>query len=80
MTAWLEARPDQTAQELLIEFQARYPGRYADRQMYTLQRYVLKWCKQEIQRSTCDVGSNSGMLNSYAPGNKSSEAIGNEVT
>ena len=80
MTAWLEARPDQTAQELLIEFQARYPGRYADRQVYTLQKYVRKWRKQEIQRLICDVGSNSGMLNGYASGNNCREATGNKVT
>lgn len=50
MTAWLEAQPDQTVQELLVEVQARYPGRHSDRQVYTPQRYVRKWRKQEIQR------------------------------
>ena len=78
MTAWLEAHPDQTALELLIEFQARYPGRYTQRQVYTLQRYVRKWRRQEIQRLICDVGTGSMLT---APlGNISREAAGNKVT
>ncbi len=78
MTAWLEAHPDQTALELLIEFQARYPGRYAQRQLSTLQKYVLKWRHQEIQRLICDVGSGSMLITSS--GNNSREAAGNKVT
>lgn len=80
MTACLEAQPDQTAQELLIEFQARYPGVYKSSQLYTLQKYVRRWRKQEIQRLICDVGSNPEMLTRSSPGNKSREASGNKVT
>jgi CheY-like chemotaxis protein len=35
MTRCLDERPDQTALELLVEFQARYPGRYDLRQLHT---------------------------------------------
>lgn len=80
MTAWLEAQPDRSARELLTDFQARYPGRYTDNHVFTLQKYVRRWRKQEIQRLICDVGSNSGMLNSYSPSNNAHEAIGNKVT
>ena len=80
MTVWLEAQPDRSARELLTEFQARYPGRYTDNHVYTLQKYVRRWRKQEIQRLICDVGSSSGMLNSYSPGNNPHEAMGNKVT
>lgn len=73
MTAWLESHPDQTALELLIEFQARYPGRYTQHQLNTLQRYVRKWRHQEIQRLICDVGTGS------PAGNHSCEATGNKV-
>ena len=34
MVQCLEERPDQTALELLLEFQARYPGRYSLRQLH----------------------------------------------
>jgi hypothetical protein len=78
MTAWLEAHPDQTALELLIEFQARYPGRYTQHQLNTLQRYVRKWRHQEIQRLICDVGSAS--MSIALSGNNSREAAGNKVT
>jgi hypothetical protein len=50
MVRCLEERPDQTALELLIEFQARYPGRYSHRQPYTLQRRVRVWRQEAVQR------------------------------
>jgi hypothetical protein len=50
MAACLEERPDQTALELLVEFQARYPGRYSLRQLYTLQKRVRAWRQQAVQR------------------------------
>ena len=50
MTRHLEAHPDQTALELLIEFQARYPGQYGLRNLDTLQRRVRTWRREEIQR------------------------------
>jgi hypothetical protein len=37
MVQCLEEWPDQTALELLVEFQARYPARYSLRRLYTLQ-------------------------------------------
>jgi predicted PP-loop superfamily ATPase len=58
MVQCLEQRPDQTALELLIEFQARYPGRYSLRQLYTLQKRVRKWRQQAIQRLLAEVASN----------------------
>lgn len=80
MSAWLEAQPDQSAQVLLAEFQSRYPGRYTDNHVYTLQRYVRRWRKQEIQRLICAADSHSGMLNSYPASNNAREASGNKVT
>jgi hypothetical protein len=50
MARCLEERPDQTALELLVEFQARHPGRYSLRQLYTLQRRVRAWRQQAVQR------------------------------
>jgi hypothetical protein len=79
MTACLEAQPDQTARELLVEFQARYPGMYKSSQVDTLARYVRKWRKQEIQRLICDVGSDTGVLARSSTGNQSREASGNKV-
>ena len=55
MTQCLEERPDQTALELLVEFQARYPGRYSMRQLYTLQKRVRAWRKEAVQRLIADV-------------------------
>lgn len=80
MTACLETQPDQTARELLVEFQARYPGTYKSSQVDTLAKYVRKWRKQEIQRLIGDVGSDSGGLTRRSVGNKSREASGNNVT
>jgi hypothetical protein len=60
----LEARPDQTARELLTEFQARHPGFYKASHLRTLRRRVQVWRRQAIQRliskmqdHTQDVGS-----------------------
>ena len=50
MAVCLEERPDQTALELLVEFQARYPGHYSLRQLHTLQRRVRAWRQQAVQR------------------------------
>ena len=57
MTHYLEEYPDQTALELLVEFRARYPGRYSLRQLNTLQKRVRKWRQQAIQRLIAEVGS-----------------------
>jgi len=64
MVQCLEARPDQSAVELLIEFQARYPGCYNRTHLRTLRRRVQIWRREAIQRliskmqdHTHDVGS-----------------------
>jgi hypothetical protein len=50
MVECLEEQPDQTALELLVEFQVRYPGRYSQRQLHTLQKRVRVWRQQAVQR------------------------------
>ncbi|BCG76051.1 hypothetical protein MesoLj113a_72090 [Mesorhizobium sp. 113-1-2] len=50
MARCLEERPDQTALELLVEFQARHPGRYSLHQLHTLQKRVRAWRQQAVQR------------------------------
>ena len=50
MARCLEEKPDQTAFELLVEFQARCPGQYSSRQPYTLQKRVRAWRQQAVQR------------------------------
>jgi hypothetical protein len=57
MVQCLEEHPDQTALELLIEFQARYPGRYTLRQLYTLQKRVRAWRQEAIERLITGEGS-----------------------
>ncbi|HEY0939486.1 MAG TPA: transposase family protein [Steroidobacter sp.] len=52
----LEANPDLTALELLIEFQARYPGRYGLHQLRTLQKRVKAWRQEAVDRLICGVG------------------------
>ena len=84
MAQCLEERPDQTALELLVEFQARHPGRYGLRQLYTLQRRVRAWRQQAVQRL---IGEVSGLASYGAPdparltaGNILGEAVGNKIT
>jgi hypothetical protein len=50
MTQWLEEHPDQTAVELLTEFQARYPGLYRRSHLRTLRRRVQVWRREAIAR------------------------------
>jgi hypothetical protein len=50
MVECLEEYPDQTALELLVEFQVRYPGRYTQGQLHTLQKRVRIWRQQAVQR------------------------------
>jgi len=68
MARCLEQRPDQTALELLIEFQARYPGRYTLNQLYTLQKKVRAWRQEAIER-----------LITALPSNILGEAAGNKI-
>lgn len=51
----LEAQPDQTALELLVEFQVRYPGQYTLRNLDSLQRRVRAWRHEAVQRLICDM-------------------------
>jgi hypothetical protein len=55
MVQWLEENPDQTAVELLIEFQARYPGFYSRSHLRTLRRRVQVWRREAIQRLICEM-------------------------
>ena len=56
MARCLEEHRDQTALELLVEFQARYPRLYSLRQLYTLQKRVRAWRQQAVQRLIGKVG------------------------
>ena len=64
MARCLEEHPDQTALELLVEFQTRYPGRYSLRQLHTLQKRVRAWRQQAVQRL---IGEVSGLASYGAP-------------
>jgi hypothetical protein len=55
MVACLEAQPDQTALELLVEFQARYPDRYHLRNLSALYRRVRVWRREATQRLIYDI-------------------------
>jgi hypothetical protein len=57
MVQCLEAEPDQTALELLVEFQSRYPGHYHIRNLSALQRRVRAWRRDAAQRLVCDMSS-----------------------
>jgi hypothetical protein len=43
LLAWLTARPERTAKDLLADLQVQYPGQYADPLLRTLQRRVKAW-------------------------------------
>jgi hypothetical protein len=55
MLQCLEAQPDQTALELLIEFRARYPERYTLGNLRALQRRVKEWRRDAVQRLICEM-------------------------
>jgi hypothetical protein len=80
MVECLEASPDQTALELLVEFQVRYPGRYSLRQLYTLQKRVRAWRQQAVQRLICEVGDQMPNVAAIRSGNILGEACGNKIT
>jgi hypothetical protein len=42
---WLQTEPDETAKSLLNRLQNKYPGRFVDGQLRTLQRRVKEWRK-----------------------------------
>lgn len=79
MERCLEEYPDQTALELLIEFQARYPGRYSVRQLSTLQRRVRGWRRNAIERLLSGAGDLTTPV-LFATGNTVHEASGNRIT
>jgi hypothetical protein len=55
MVECLEAQPDQTALELLVEFQARYPDRYHLRNLSATHRRVRVWRREAAQRLIYDI-------------------------
>jgi hypothetical protein len=55
MLQQLETDPDQTARELLAQFQARYPDRYRLGHLRTVQRRLRIWRQQAVQRLICDM-------------------------
>jgi hypothetical protein len=55
MLQCLDGDPDQTALQLLIDFQGRYPGRYDDRHLRTLQRRLKTWRREAVQRLICEM-------------------------
>ena len=84
MTQCLEEQPDQTALELLVEFQVRYPGRYTQRQLYTLQKRVRRWRQHAVQRLIAGDADISLQLlissHQSSAGNIPREASGNKIT
>jgi hypothetical protein len=48
ISGWLEHNPERTAKSLLLELQCRYPGKYSDGQLRSLQRRVKDWRTQAI--------------------------------
>jgi len=84
MARCLEEQPDQTALELLVEFQARYPGHYTLRQLHTLQKRVGAWRQQAVKRLIGEVSGPPPCVTSYpsnmSAGNIPSEASGNRIT
>lgn len=68
MTQWLEEHPDQTAVELLTEFQARYPGLYRRNHLRTLRRRVQVWRREAIQRLIFELQEHSQDVSSTSEG------------
>lgn len=66
MLQWLEEHPDQTAVELLIEFQARYPGIYNRSHLRTLRRRLQVWRREAIQRLICKMQDHTQDVSSAA--------------
>lgn len=66
MLQWLEEHPDQTAVELLIEFQARYPGTYNRSHLRTLRRRLQVWRREAIQRLICKMQDHTQDVSSAA--------------
>lgn len=54
----LDIDPNQTALQLLIDFQGRYPDRYDERNLRTLQRRLKTWRHEAVQRLICEMPLN----------------------
>lgn len=87
MVQCLEEQPDQTAIELLIEFQVRYPGRYSQRHLRTLQKRVRAWRRQAVQQLIAENGNlpahafaRPNSCPSVSTGNILGEASSNKIT
>ena len=83
MAQCLEDHPDQTALELLVEFQVRYPGRYSHRQLpypaeasKSLAATAVQRLVNEVNR-TLDIAP-AGLQ--APPGNICREASGSKIT
>ena len=68
MLQCLEARPDQTAVELLTEFQARYPGIYSTTHLRSLRRRLEVWRRESIQRLICEMKDLTHNVTTTTPG------------
>ena len=68
MHQWLEEHPDQTAQELLIEFQARYPGIYRRSHLRTLRKRVQVWRREAIRRLIFEMKEHTQDVSSKSEG------------
>lgn len=68
MLQCLEARPDQTAVELLTEFQARYPGIYSTNHLRSLRRRLQVWRRESIQRLICEMKDLTHNVTTTTPG------------
>jgi hypothetical protein len=66
MLQWLEEHPDQTAVEVLTEFQARYPGFYDRSHLRTLRRRLQVWRREAIQRLICKMQDHTQDVSSAA--------------
>jgi hypothetical protein len=55
MLKCLKSQPDQTAVELLTEFQVRLHGFYSASHLRTLRRRLQVWRRQSIQRLICEM-------------------------
>jgi hypothetical protein len=55
MLQCLDTDPDQTALQLLTDFQSRYPDRYDNRHLRSLQRRLKSWRREAVQRLICEM-------------------------
>ena len=64
---WFLEAPDRTAKSLLRQLQERYPGRYPDNQLRTLQRRLRVWRSQMILEFDDDLTREDVQLNTSLP-------------